>query len=286
MTKRILAALMAAILLLSCACWAEEEEIYPACDFDLDAYGGTLNVVYSDGSIEETGGWGFSTDITEEGMTIGSMLNNFDIAEVEILGEDDVFEGWLVFDVEETEDEDGFSVYSYLLRGEEPITTEELLALPAQEGYVIFAAKWESIPAEEYFQDSEEDYEEIYFQSITLAANQGGILMHSEDEDFEIGMDVGTCEPGQRVDEVLELDRILAVTREGYEFAGWTVYSVGWMESLEEAPEDEDAIFYELYEDWYCVLGDAELIGEGMSTEEMGALVCGETDLFIAAGWK
>ena len=97
MIKRIPAAVLAAILLMACTSWAEEE-IYPWCDFELDAYGGTMILTYTDGTREETDAWGFGSDITEDGMTIGDLLNHFEVADVEILSDTDAFEGWLVFD--------------------------------------------------------------------------------------------------------------------------------------------------------------------------------------------
>lgn len=287
MARRILAALMAAILLLLCVCRAEEEEIYPTCEFDLDAYGGMLNVAYGDGSADETGGWGFSTDLTEEGMTIGDILKDFDIASIEVVNEGEVFEGWLVFDVEVTEDEDGFSEYSYSLKSEAPVTTEELLALPAQEGYTAYAAKWESMSAGEYYQYEDSGYEEtIRIPSVTLYSGEGVLLMDGEEEDYESGLNVASVEPGQTVGEALELDRLLSVSCDGAEFAGWTVYDVAWMETIEGMPEDESLPHFEVFNGWYCVLYDYIVIGEGMSTEEIGELVCGEGDLLIWAGWK
>lgn len=287
MIKRILAALLAAILLTACTCWAEEE-IYPWCDFELDAYGGTMILTYTDGTREETDAWGFGSDITEDGMTIGDLLNHFEVADVEILSDTDAFEGWLVFDYAVTGvDEFGWEEYDHILRSEVPITTEELMAAPAQEGYTIFTAKWAGIPAGEYYaQAAEEDYETIHMPSATLYAGEGVFLMDGEEEDYESALNVATIEPGQTVHEALELDKLLDVRCEGREFAGWTVYDVAWMETIEGMPEEEGLPCFEVFDGWYCVLWDYSVIGENMSTGEMGELICGEGDLLIWANWK
>lgn len=288
MNKRILAALLAAILMLACGCWAEEEIEYPWCDFELDAFGGMMNIRYADGTAEETGGWSFSTEINRDGMTLGDVLAGFDIAGIEIIAEDDVFEGWLAFRTEEIIDEEGdFCGYDYILTNDAPITTEELMARPAEEGYSAFAAKWASIPAEEYYaQDMEDDYEMIYMPSVTLYANGGMFLHDGEEEDYEYDISASTVEPGQSVAEVVELDKIISITREGYEFDGWTVYDVAWMETVEGMPETDGQPCFEVFTNWYCVLWDYSVIGENMSTDEIRNLECGDGDLFIMANWK
>lgn len=285
MTKRIPAALLAALLLAACAA-AAEEEIYPYCDFELNAYGGTMIFTYADGSREESEAWGFGADITREGMTYGDMLNGFDIVGVEILEEGDTFEGWLAFDYAITSvDEFGWEEYGYIRRSEAPVTTEELLTAPAQDGYTVFAAKWAGIPAGEYFAQ-EEEYETIHIPSVTLYAGEGLFLMQGEEEKYESALNVATIEPDQNVHEALQLDKLISVSCEGREFAGWTVYDVAWMETIEGMPDTDGQPCFEVFDGWYCVLWDYSVIGEGMTTEEVGELVCSEGDLLIWANWK
>lgn len=283
--KKLIATILAAVLLLACACWAEEE-IYPTGEFDIDAYNGILQITYADGGIEETGGWGFSVDITEKGMTIGDVLAGFDIASLDVVGADDVFEGWLAFSIDTIIDEFGFEEYVYVLANDAPISTEELLAAPVSENRMMYAAKWESMAAEEYFQVEEEEEETIYMAAATMFANGGSFLMHSEDEDYETSLNVATFEPGQLLGDALELDSLLGVSREGYNFSGWTVYKVGWMEITEEMTGTDGAPCFELGEDWYCTLHESSVIGQDMDTLAIGELVCGESDLFICATWE
>lgn len=284
MIKRILAALLTILLLTVCAYCEEEEPMY---SFDLDAYGGMLNITYSDDFWENTEAWGFCVDIAE-GLTTGDVLKDSDIAELTVVhdNEEEVFEGWLVFELTTVEDEFGFSENVYTLLNEIPLTTEEMLATPASETYTVFAAKWASIPAEEYYPASETIEEVFYMASATLFSNEGTMLMHSEEEDYEAGVSVGTTEPGLTIGEVLELDNLLSVTREGYEFAGWTVYDVDMIENTDIMPEDENLVWFETFEDWYTILHDCTVIAENIDTNALREIVCGETDLFIAAQWK
>ena len=286
MMKRILAALIAMLMLAGCA--FGEEEIYPECEFEIDAYGGALNLTYSDGSTEETGGWGIYAEITKEGMTIGDVLADLDVSGIEASLEGEVFEGWLVFDVSTTTDEYGFDENSYTLASDAPISTEELLALPAPEEHAMYAAKWAGIPAEEYFSYEEEymEVETIHMASATLFANGGSFLAHGEEEDYEYALSVASIEPGQLLGEALELENLLRISCEGRDFSGWTIYEVGSMEITEERTEEDGLPCFELGEDWYCTLHDASIISEDMDTLALGEFVCGESDLFVIATWE
>ena len=283
--KKLLIALVLC-LLLPPLCLAEEEA--PICNFDFDAYymvDAMLQLTYADGSVVETGGWGISCEWTE-GKTIGDVVAGYDVTGVEALYAEDTFEGWLAFDVTTTVDEDGWEEYVYTLATGELLTTEEVMALPLPESYTMYVAKWAGIPAEEYF-PAEESGEEfvVYMPSATLLANRGGILIDSEDEDYEIDMNVGTAEPGQTLGEVLELHRVLAVTKEGYTFAGWNVYEVVEVETLDAAPE-EGATYFEPYDDWFLVFREYTLLGEKLSTEEVSAMTFGENDVYVVAMWE
>lgn len=284
--KRMVTALLAALLLaLSFACSAEET--YPVCEFDLDAYGengGMLYFTYADGTIEETGGWGFGVELDGSETTIGALLAKYDVTNVEAACEGDVFEGWIAFDISIRTDEFGFDEYIYTPASDVILTTEELMASPLPESYTIYAAKWASIPVENYYQPIEEEV--FYMTAATLYANEGAMLMHSEEEDYESSMNVATVEPGQLVYDALEMENLLSITREGYEFAGWTVYDVAEMETVEGEIDAGGLPCFEVYDGWYTVLRDYTVLSENMSTEEVGQLVCGETDFFIVAQWK
>jgi len=280
MKKMLLMLLM--LCLMTPFCLAEEEG--PVCEFDLEAYGGVLKVTYADGSVEETGGWGVACEWAE-GMTIGDALARLDVTGMEVVGEGDAFEGWLAFDIAVTVDEDGWEEYVYTLADGELLTTEALLTLPAPQSRRIYAAKWAGMPAEEYFAaDAGEDFA-VVLPAATLLANGGAILVDGEEEDYEIGMSAGTAEPGQLLGEVLELDRVLSVTREGHTFAGWAVYEVTEMETLDAQPE-EGALYFEPYEDWFLVFRAYTLVAEKATTEEVSALAFGENDVYVVALWE
>lgn len=282
MKKCFLALVMA--LVLACAAGLAQEG-YPECQFDLESYGGTLKMIYTDGTVDETGGWGIGTEITEERRTVGDAIAMLDVAALEVSHEEDSFEGWLMFEVSTTVDEYGWDENEYVLLSSEPLSTEELMAQPLSEKRIMYAAKWAGIPAEEYFHsEAEEAY--IVMPSATLFANGGEMLMDGEDEDYTSTLNVATVEEGQLLGEALELDKLLSVTWEGYAFDGWKVYEVGSMETREGQPEEAQQPCFEGFDGWYTVLHDVSVLHESISTEELSDMVFGGTDLFIMANWK
>ena len=84
----------------------------------------------------------------------------------------------------------------------------------------------------------------------------------------------------------MELDSILSITKEGAAFAGWRVYDVSNMETIEGPVDAGDAPCFEVWDNWYTILWDYTILHEGISTEELKQVVCGETDLFACALWN
>jgi len=288
--KKWFCSLLVLILLTASIAVCRAEETAPMYEFDLDAYwmaGGMLRVTYEDGMEEETGCYSLCMDQTGAETTVGDILSDCGIAAVEPVCEGDVFEGWMIFELSITEDEDGFSDYTYISVSDELYTTEELMALPAADYYAVYAAKWESIPAEDYFAEDAGEEIVIRIPAATLYANEGVMLLHGEEENYESSMHVAAMDAGQTLEDVLELNQLLSITRDGYTFAGWMVYEVAEMENMEGIPEDaEELPCFEVYDGWYCVLRDYRVISECMDTDELKTLVCGEQDLFICAIWE
>jgi len=163
------------------------------------------------------------------------------------------------------------------------VAEDYALAVRFEEDSLLVQVKDEAF-AETFADEEEEAF--IVMPSVTLYANGGAMLMHSEEEDYESGLSVATAEAGQPLGEVLELDNLLSVTREGYTFDGWMVYEVPFMETVEGQPEDVEWPCFEVFDGWYTVLHDAEVLQEGVDTTELKDMVFGEKDLFIAAQWK
>ncbi|MBE5781790.1 MAG: DUF1311 domain-containing protein [Clostridiales bacterium] len=280
MKKKLLALLTALCLLFAAACLAEDDV---QVDVTLEGYmeaGGRLYVTWTDEAYE-TDGLGL---IGTVGQTIGEMLQHNDILSVEPMLEGDVFEGWMEVAETVVADEFGFEDEVYSLITDRCYTTEELMALPVPEYNVTYMAKWAGIPAEAYFAPYEET---VVFPSITLLSGDGTILINGEEEQSEIAWRVVTPEPGQTFGEVLELDKIAAVTAEGKLFAGWTVYEydVETMEVSETCVEEEGVLCFELFEEYHMVLREYTVCHELISTEELSAVVCEETDHVVVATW-
>lgn len=271
-------------LTLCCVMAGAAEEISfdlePGCEF-----GGMLTLTYLDGTTEETGAYGFGMEDAPADMTIGEVLAYFDIAAVEPVREDDTFEGWMVFTLNTTVDEDGFEDWSYVQVGDGLYSTEDLLALPAPDYYAIYTAKWAGVAEEDYYAATD-DYVEVIMSSITLFSGEGMMLLHGEEEDYTATMSVATVEDGQTFGEALELDSLLDVTAEGKTFTGWTVYDVYAMTSDFEPVTDEGVLCIQVFEDWYVMLEEYSVCAEMVSTQELAEMVCGVTDHVIVANFE
>lgn len=279
-----------------------EEEFLPVVEFELsggDAFGGMLMVSYLDGSTTETGSYGFGCEVADgAALTVGDILLSMDVTGVEPMLEGDIFEGWMIHQLVITEDEDGFSEWSYTRMDDALYTTEELFALPAPDYYAVYTAKWASVPAEDYYSMTAEE-EVIVLPSISMFSGEGVMLMHGEDEDYECTMRIVTVEEGQTFGEALMLEELLSVTLEGKELIGWTVYDVYAMASTDgtvydmyamdsaDAPAAEDGtLCIKLSDEWYVVLQDYSVCAELVSTQELSGMVCDVFDHVIIAYYQ
>ena len=279
MKKTLLALLTVFSLLLTFSSLAEEEN---QVDVNFEAYfeaGATLYVTWTEEN-DEIGGLGLIGNV---GQTIGEMLANGGILSIEPRLEGDVFEGWMIVEETITIDEYGWEDYTYSLVPDLCYTTEELLALPVPEENVTFMAKWESIPAEEYFAPVEEEM--IVMPSITLLSGEGTMIFSSEEEQYEASFSVATVEPGQIFGKVLDLDRIVSLTAEGKVFAGWMVYEydVETMETTEVAVEEDGVLSFELFEGYHMVLREYVTCAEMVTTEKLAELSCEGLDHVVVA---
>ena len=288
--KKILLALLLIFALLGSLALAEEN--CRTVEFELDGYsmaGGMLVFTYGDGSTEESGSWGFCADIPlDSTKTLGEILADFDLTGVDVINDSDEFEGFMPFEVVSTTDEDGWDTWTYVRSGDALYTAEELLALTAPDAYTVYAAKWAGMSEEDYFAQTDEEIY-IVLPSVTLYAGEGTLIYQSEDgETYDASFSVSSMEAGQLVGDVLELHTLVDLICEGKTFAGWDVYEIGGMDTFESEtfPAVDDALCFEVFSGWYTVVSDYTLVHEGLSTKEMGELVCGESDLLIIANWQ
>lgn len=288
MLKKFLLPLLLALCLLVPA-FAEEEGL-PMVEFDLDGgsmFGGTLIITCLDDTISETGSYGFLCEVEDiSALTVGDILTAMEIKSIEPVLEGDAFEGWMIYQLVITEDEDGFSDWQYVRLDELIYSTEDLLALPAPDYYAVYTAKWASVPAESYYSEDAESYEVITVPSITLFANGGVMRIDSEEGPYEATLSVAMAEEGLSFGEVLDLGRLLSVTMEGKTFTGWTVYDVHVLE-VSDVPVAEDGVLcYMLGEEWYMVLREYDVCAQNISTEELAGIVCSVTDHVVVANFE
>lgn len=122
--------------------------------------------------------------------------------------------------------------------------------------------------------------------SVTLLSNGGSILMDGGDEDdYEMSFSAVAMEPGQAFGETLGLDRIIAMSKDGKMFVGWTLYDVFELETSETCVEEEGTLCFELFEDYHMVLRSYTAHNELLSTQKLAEYVCGECDYVVAATW-
>ena len=267
----------------------EERERYMTIDGYTMA-GGMLKVTMEDESVEETGAWGF---ILEEGKTIGDMFAAEGITEVTpyIMDsedpENDVFEGWIEYKVTVTMDEEGFenSVYERV-SGDTYYTTEELMEMPVPEYEVLYIAKWEAVPEEEYYKNYEiaDDGKDLF---LTMYANGGYMWMDGDDPyDFDLG--VYAIETGETFGLMVDNEDNVSLEHDFAEFVGWTVYtgeSIEWMEE-EPAEVEETDIVVDLGNQGFGLIHNYEVVGESLSHDELMELVCEGTEYVALAMWE
>ena len=130
--------------------------------------------------------------------------------------------------------------------------------------------------------------EVIELTSLSVDAN-GGTLCFAANEEYESTFSVYSVEPGQTIKEVMEVDYnnpLICAEKEGAEFAGWTVYTCDVIEWLDELVEGDGIVCVPFGEDMYTVLTDSEICAELVTLEEMGEIVCEDTNYYAVAIWK
>ncbi len=111
-----------------------------------------LTLTTTDGNIEDTESIGFEANC---GDSVEYILNSHGYAEIVAGCEYDEFEGWMMYDVTVTIDDDGNEVYERTLVTEDLYTTEEILSMTMPEGNRLFTAKWQEMPLSSYYYTEE-----------------------------------------------------------------------------------------------------------------------------------
>ena len=246
----------------------------------------------------ETGSWDLPA---KEGDRIGDVLAEQEITDLGVSLDGDELEGWMVFELIITPDEDGFDDYSYELRSGDTIySTEELMELTIPAYHACYVAKWASIAIEDYF--AEEDYmfdADTTTGSFTLNAGDGAVMTFlptGASEGYESQTYTYWAEDGKTLNDLVateEWDALSLVEKDGASFTGWTVYEGSGITWSSEASTEENVTSlpyvmndpsYEGFE--YILITDCSVYQENMSTEELCALENYSMDYYAVANWE
>ena len=254
--------------------------------FNVHTTGG-VKITSDDGEggklVDETMGYGFSSFT---GKTIKESMKEFGILDIEIVEEDDTFEGWMEYRDVMTMDPDGFEYCSsYEKVSDQLYTTEDVLSM-VLEAHTTFIAKWESISEEDYYLSYEyvDDGLEL---SVTIYGN-GGLMNYESTYAYESDLSVATIESGLSLGSFLgDADKLKSVEREGYTFNGWCVYASGdltYVNTLDEALE-AGSFCVSLEQYGYAAMNEWVVVNEYATTEEVYDIICDGNSYLVLANW-
>ena len=288
--KKISVLVLALMMLLSAA-WAEEEYSQIYVDFDAYDFTGERGITVEtewDGDLitEQYGGIGI---MGWTGMTVGECMENNSYFSLRMEAEG--FEGWMLYENVITMDEFGFEESEYVkLPDEKLYTTEEILAMELPEHHLVIVAKWEDVPAEDYFADIELGLDDMTISgAFSLLAEGGEITFH---DGLISGSYTYWLEAGQTLQQLIDAEegwsKAVSAQKEGAVFTGWTVYQAENMMWGFPAQE-EGTMSWLFYPDdeggTYIVLQNPVLISENATTEELYAMVVEEMNYLALANW-
>lgn len=270
----------------------EEQEVY----LSIDGYGKTLLLEGKDLEGNEFQEETLSIDMAgEQGATLREIMDANAYTSITPVEPGEVFEGWMEYKVTVTTDEDGFDTYAYERVSDRLYSMEELLEKTISEDNMMYVAKWQSIPEEEYFAEEDAMWT-ADSRGLTLEADGGIMKFKSADgQEYESGSFTYWMDDGSAFQFVLSgqdenYAELLSVEKDGATFAGWTVYeadSVTW--SKEASTEDGVMSFPSSIEDEdfaYILLEQGTECKTGVTTEELGEMVCDGKDYLAVATWK
>lgn len=270
----------------------EENEVY----FTIEGYGQMLQIRQTDLDGQEYEEETMSIDFGGlKGKTVREILEDMDYISVTPVETDDVFEGWMEYKMIITEGDDGFDLYEYEKLSDELCTTEEMMEKEISEDHLMFVAKWQSIPEEDYFAEEESMWTSESF-AFALEAN-GGILTFDlgDDEKYESGCYTYWMETGEELQAYISgenefYDALLSVEKEDATLTGWTVYEADSVTWSAEPSEEEGVLSIptsmeeEGFE--YILLENGAEYAIVDTTEELGAIVCADKNYCAVANWE
>lgn len=255
-------------------------------NFNVHTTGG-VKITSDDGEggklVDETMGYGFSSFT---GKTIKESMKEFGILDIEIVEEDDTFEGWMEYRDVMTMDPDGFEYCSsYEKVSDNLYTTEDVLSM-VLDAHTTFIAKWESISDEEYYL-SYEYVDDGLDLSVTIYGN-GGHMNYESSYSYESDLAVATIESGLSLGTYLgDPAKLKSVEREGYTFNGWCVYAsddLTYVNTMDEAL-NAGSFCVSLEQYGYAAMDEWVVVNEFATTEELYDIVCDGKSYLVLANW-
>ena len=249
---------------------------------------GTVKITSDDGAggklVDETMGYGFSVSA---GETLRESMKKFGILDIELVPDDDKFEGWMEYrDIMEVDETDGYEyLVSYEKVSDDLYTTEEILDMTL-DAHTTFIAKWESIPYDEYYLNYEyvEDGLDL---DVTIYGN-GGLMNYSGSYAYESDLTAATFDNDVALGAFLgDSGHLESVEREGYTFNGWCVYAsdeIEYVVGLDTALSAGN-FCVDLEQYGFAVMDEWEIIFENATTEELYDIVCDGRSYLAVANW-
>lgn len=296
--KKILTRVLSACIALTmlCACTTTTTEVDNNSEEEylviLDAYSlhenASIKITESTGEILETGGIEFVIDTNK---TLSEIVKDSGYEEFEPYCEYDTFEGWVIYNIEITPTEDGFSDYEYALVSDKLYTTKEVAEMKFDAGkHYALTAKWEGISLDEYYTNEDIDTSLDGYTGVIGMSSNGGTLVYSQDGDEYYTTEssvVGFMEDENSLAEsYANSSYCIDAIKDGQTLKGWTVYKADALQLNEE--ESDDALYFGKIDDtmYYATMTNGELVNENMSTEDLNKLEPGNQIYLAIANWE
>lgn len=208
----------------------------------------------------------------------------------------EVFEGWMEYRTNRETGKDGFDIFNYeRISGDSLITTEELMELEVPDYDVMYVVKWESISMEEYdefYESISGEQEFVETQDIYLLLNaDGGMMTFEADEPYETDIYLYYLQEGMTLQESMKgngNDPVGDISKDGAEFAGWTVYEGDISDWPDEEPENlpDGSQFFSAGGYMNIVLDNCEIYAEAVEMDELRSILCEGRSYYAVANWK
>lgn len=271
-----------------------DETFERTIDITLDGYepvNGLLSAKDADGTVYEFDTIGL---LAAPGETIGDVMDYTDLTPV---CDGYTFEGWLEYAYTMTTDADGFEEERREIISDQLYSTDELLALTVPDHEIMYVAKWDAIPIEEYFvTDPLAAYVDSSSSGGFAFAANGGELVFFNSEQGEEYSGIGFCywlDDDQALNDIMGTeynDALIGIEKEGAEFDGWTLYEAESLFFIEEKHENDELKCFSFTEDEdygvYALLQNPVLYGEHLPTEQLCAITCEGKNFYAVATWK